>query len=445
MSVASKPHRPLGRKAYGSIGHVAGSRLGPGDHSVNESQSATCTRSAASHLTVYCQAKLDGSCVAAARLDDGSIVALGRAGYLASSSTYEMHHLWADWVAEHEHRFAEVLEPGERLVGEWLAQAHGTVYDLNGREPFVAFDLMTDSTRAPMAEFVERVADMFAVPDMIEGPIAPELAFVALDHYGADRGEGVMYRVEGAKGGGPTRVNFLAKWVRHDKADGVFLSGDPVWNWHPEHAPTRTPHAPISVPHFVGASLMSAQESAIVWPDERDVREVIGWDAPFDRAPTATELADWLTAAGYPVSAIEPAGSGCRWSAGVAGPLLANGECVDMDFEDETIESALVQAVCWVYDRTGLIGAHDALRREDRPEPVSMQTATERHRWYVGAQNDGCFIIDRPPRPSNDDVVPDRCDGPTKVIPLGTATPGVLDLAQAICDAHNMLIDGEAS
>ena len=26
-------------------------------------------------------------------------------------------------------------------------------------------------------------------------------------------------------------------------------------------------------------------------------------------------------------------------------------------------------------------------------------------RWYVGAKNDGLFIIDKPPRPSNDDVV----------------------------------------
>jgi len=26
-------------------------------------------------------------------------------------------------------------------------------------------------------------------------------------------------------------------------------------------------------------------------------------------------------------------------------------------------------------------------------------------KWYVGAKNDGLFIIDKPPRPSNDDVV----------------------------------------
>lgn len=28
--------------------------------------------------------------------------------------------------------------------------------------------------------------------------------------------------------------------------------------------------------------------------------------------------------------------------------------------------------------------------------------------WYVGAMNDALFVIDKPPRPSNDDVHPDR-------------------------------------
>lgn len=28
--------------------------------------------------------------------------------------------------------------------------------------------------------------------------------------------------------------------------------------------------------------------------------------------------------------------------------------------------------------------------------------------WYVGAQNDALFIIDKPPRPSNDDINPDQ-------------------------------------
>ena len=35
--------KPLGRKAYGSIGHLPNSRLGPGDHAVPEGIARICT------------------------------------------------------------------------------------------------------------------------------------------------------------------------------------------------------------------------------------------------------------------------------------------------------------------------------------------------------------------------------------------------------------------
>jgi hypothetical protein len=54
--------------------------------------------------------------------------------------------------------------------------------------------------------------------------------------------------------------------------------------------------------------------------------------------------------------------------------------------------------------------------------------------WYLGAQNDGLFIIDTPPRPSNDDQWHDRTDGPELVIPLSGVSK---DVAQWIVDAHN--------
>lgn len=219
--------KPLGRKAYGSIGHLPGSRLGTGDHSVNEGQARICTEDARGR-TVWVQTKLDGSCVAAALLESGELVALGRAGYTARSSQYEMHHLWADWVDECAEWFRDVLKPGERIVGEWLAQAHGTKYDLNGWSPFVAFDIMRDATRLPYMEFFARIDLTFQTPDTITGPRDPEEAIGMLDHYGAESPEGVVYRVE-SKG----KVDFLAKYVRHDKQDGLYLKGEPVWNWRP--------------------------------------------------------------------------------------------------------------------------------------------------------------------------------------------------------------------
>jgi hypothetical protein len=56
----------------------------------------------------------------------------------------------------------------------------------------------------------------------------------------------------------------------------------------------------------------------------------------------------------------------------------------------------------------------------------------EGKRWYIGAQNDGLFIIDAPPRPSTDDAHHGRVVG--VITPLGDLSR---DTAQAICDAHN--------
>lgn len=218
--------KPLGQRAYGSIGHILESRLGPGDHHVHEGQSAMCTRKAPKTKTVWAQTKLDGSCVAVAKLN-GELVPLIRAGYPARTSKREMHHVFADWVDDNSARFRHVLAEGERVVGEWLAVAHGTRYDLRGREPFVPFDVMLRHTRLPLTHLGYRLGSWFPLPDSLPGPIEPEVAIDHLDHYGAERPEGVVYRVESAKG-----VDFLAKWVRPDKVDGELLEAE-IWNWRP--------------------------------------------------------------------------------------------------------------------------------------------------------------------------------------------------------------------
>ena len=144
-------NKPLGRKAYGSIGHLPNSRVGPKDHHVHEGQARICTVKARDkHDRVIVQEKLDGSCTAVAMVN-GEIVALGRAGWPASTSPYEMHQLFAEWVKGQEERFRAVLREGERLVGEWLAQAHGTRYRLP-HEPWVCFDLMLGNRRATVEQ-----------------------------------------------------------------------------------------------------------------------------------------------------------------------------------------------------------------------------------------------------------------------------------------------------
>lgn len=228
--------KPLRRKAYGSIGHLPGSRTGPGDHTITGGQARICTEKVRDrHDLVVVQEKLDGSCVAVARLGDG-LHALGRAGWPAQSSRWAQHQHFAAWVREHAERFLTVLHPGERLVGEWLAQAHGTRYALEDREPFAAFDLMCEDTRAPFDEFQHRVGGVFEQPTLLHRgrPLAVEDALRLHarpeGHWPSDGIEGVVYRVE-RRG----TVDFLAKYVLPDKIDGRYLpemSGKPpVWNW----------------------------------------------------------------------------------------------------------------------------------------------------------------------------------------------------------------------
>lgn len=236
--------KPLGRKAYGSIGHLPQSRMGSGDHSIHEGRALILT-----HKTRDCrdriivQEKLDGGNVAVARIGE-EIVALGRAGWPAWSSPYEQHHVFARWVQANEGRFRPLLADGEWISGEWLAQAHGTIYDLGPLEPFAAFDLWIKRSkrrpyeRALYTEFHDRISGAFQHPATLHNaagePFSIAKAMRALETYGyhgaKDPVEGAVWRCE--RDG---RVDFLAKYVRPDKEDGTYLpevSGKPaVWNW----------------------------------------------------------------------------------------------------------------------------------------------------------------------------------------------------------------------
>jgi hypothetical protein len=227
--------KPLGRKAYDAIGHLPHSRMGPGDHAMSPAAARICCeRARDSHDTIIVQEKLDGSCCAVA-LVHGAVMALSRAGLPAYSSPFEQHRMFAHWVREHEACFRRVLREGERVVGEWLAQAHSTRYSLH-HGPFVVFDLMVESTRLPFAEFNARLDGAFPVPHLLSIGLplpvddAMRRAQQQNAHGALDPIEGVVYRVE-RKG----QVDFLAKYVRPDKRDGIFLpdvSGQPaVWNW----------------------------------------------------------------------------------------------------------------------------------------------------------------------------------------------------------------------
>lgn len=241
--------KPLGKKNYGSIPHLSSSRMGPGDHKCHEGQDRIATiQTRDKNDEVIVQEKLDGSNVGVARIGN-QLYPLGRAGWPAVSSPHEQHRHFHNWVYANYERFMTVLNEGERLVGEWLMQAHGTRYELK-HEPFVAFDLMTDNTRVPYDEFMARLDGAFTIPAILRrgGAFSIKAAMDKLDGYGfhgaIDPVEGVVWRVErekatGKKGEKIRVVDFLVKYVRPEKEDGLYLpevSGNrSVWNWRPNN------------------------------------------------------------------------------------------------------------------------------------------------------------------------------------------------------------------
>lgn len=230
--------KPLGRKAYGSIPHLPGSRTGPGDYTITEGQARIATvKTRDRHDTVIVQEKLDGSNVSVAKTKEFGIIPITRSGYTALSSPYEQHHLFHLWVYKNYKMFDDLLEEGERICGEWLAQAHGTRYELS-HQPFVPFDIFdTTNKRINFNSFKERVISTCMIwPQVLyignAIPIKDALSILK-DHgyHGAiDKAEGLIYRVE--RNG---IVDFLAKYVRPDKIDGKYLPeknglNRPIWN-----------------------------------------------------------------------------------------------------------------------------------------------------------------------------------------------------------------------
>lgn len=233
--------KPLGRKAYGSIGHLPSSRMGPADHHVDPGQARICTERPRRGDLVVVQEKLDGSCVAVAKLD-GEIVPLIRAGYRALDGHHEFQRHFHQWAVAHADRFDALLDEGERVVGEWLGLAHGTIY-LALPAPFIAFDIMVGYRRAVASEVARRCtgAGIEVVPTLAATtagvPVADAVDLLGAGRYApapGDGPEGVVYRVE--RGG---EVDFLAKWVNPVKVDGKYLpeitGSAGRWNWPPPH------------------------------------------------------------------------------------------------------------------------------------------------------------------------------------------------------------------
>jgi hypothetical protein len=236
------PAKPLGGKAYGSIPHLPGSKFGDRqDRGVPAGEDLLYLNRPHPGDRIVVQEKLDGSCCGVLK-QNGKIVALIRNGRPAAWSIWRQHRMFARWVREREDLFAACLDDGDRVVGEWLALAHGTRYDLTGRQPFVIFDYFRGGRRIPAdrAECHVVAHGLAFVPTLAYGPTAvpiPDALALLGEHgrYGAlDPAEGVVYRRETLDG-----QIFLAKYVRPTAEPGRYLTGDDdpdkaVWNWRPE-------------------------------------------------------------------------------------------------------------------------------------------------------------------------------------------------------------------
>jgi len=221
-----KPTKPRGHKSYGSIPHLPYSRLGPGEHHIEQGQADIATKQVRDRNDlVIVQEKLDGSNVGVAKLN-GKLVPLSRSGYDASTSPYKQHHAFCIYVGKNHIRFNQMLQEGERIYGEWMLVPHGTRYKLH-HEPFVPFDIMEGQTRANYLEFERRCATHdFTTPRLLHMggamPVKNIQKMIKTSGHGAiDEVEGAVWRVERFG-----EVDFLTKFVRQSKEDGIYLDQD---------------------------------------------------------------------------------------------------------------------------------------------------------------------------------------------------------------------------
>lgn len=244
--------KPLNQKPYHSIGHIQSSQLGEKDHLIKREQERIALTDLGDNgqtlkLKVACTIKKDGTNVAIAKLNH-QLVPLVRSGERAESSPYLQHRLFATWMFQPEiyHWFYAFLNEGEWVSGEWLAQAHGIIYQLKA-PPFYLFDLSQNGEKILYNKLVERFYSFDHPPcclatilhdDFSPYPLKDALKDLAVftnqesNSYPLKREqeteEGLIWRVESHF---ENKVLWLCKYVNpHHKTGQYLLNEFPVWN-----------------------------------------------------------------------------------------------------------------------------------------------------------------------------------------------------------------------
>jgi len=221
-------------KPYHSIGHLSKSRLGEKDHHIDIGQEKLLTEKFPPiECILYLEEKMDGSNVSVIR-KEGEIIAVGRSGYGCKESNQEQHRRFAKFVEDNKEKFEQLLpNENDRVVGEWMALAHGTLYkDLPS--PFMAFELyygkeaQNDKTRR--AAFKEVKIEQVPLLAKTTHPISIEKALEIANKHRSNC-EGVVYRLERFDNKKDNYVPWIiAKIVKQDKVDGFYFDKDnPIW------------------------------------------------------------------------------------------------------------------------------------------------------------------------------------------------------------------------
>lgn len=179
--------------------------------------------------------KMDGTNVCVVRHND-KIIALGRSGYDCEDSPQEQHKMFHRWVMGNKEKFEQLLPNNDdRVVGEWLALAHGTIYPAEKIvQPFMAFDLFLQKKQQDYLtrkESVEQVG-LINVPQLYFG--TETLAVDDAMAMAEPNSEGVIYRLERMVSKKDTHYTpwVIAKVVKKEKVDGFYLHQETfTWNW----------------------------------------------------------------------------------------------------------------------------------------------------------------------------------------------------------------------
>jgi hypothetical protein len=236
----AKAEKPLQGKAYGSIPHLPGSKFGKDDKGCPPGEAKFFTekmRNKEDNIVVT--EKLDGTSCGVLKLND-EIIPLNRAGYPCISAKWEQHKMFHHWAMQRETTFQTALKNGQWLMGEWLAQAHGTLYNLENRSPWAVYDMFDKGKRQTYEVLIPKCYSMglswVPILHSSQSVCSVETAMKLLGFdgsYGAQElAEGCVWRAECSDG-----KIYLAKYVRPEKEVGKYLEKEtgkePIWNLKP--------------------------------------------------------------------------------------------------------------------------------------------------------------------------------------------------------------------